>query len=156
MTDFELSDELVILIGQLDRLGNYYLNHSFEKNGYPITREQWIIMKILYEKNGVSQQDLADELMKNKASITSLIENMEKKDLISRKTNSFDKRSKMVFLTEKGKDLRQKIDDYFHQITMQFVNEIEISNLNMTKSVLEKILDNLVTLKRKDAAFSHH
>ena len=149
MSGLELSDEVMFLIGQLDRLGNYYLNHSFEKKGYPITREQWVIMKILYDKNGVSQQDLADELMKNKASITSLIENMEKKGIVSRKTNSFDKRSKMVFLTEKGKDLRMEIDQHFQKITADFVNEIETSNLNQTKDTLEKILENLVTLKRK-------
>ena len=76
MSHFDRSDELVILISQLDRINNYYLNHTFEKNGYPITREQWVIMKMLWEKNGVSQQELADELMKNKASITSLIENL--------------------------------------------------------------------------------
>jgi len=155
MTDIELSDELVILISQLDRLGNYYLNHSFEKNGFPITREQWIVMKLLWEKNGVSQQDLADELMKNKASITSLIENMEKKELIFRKTNSFDKRSKMVFLTDRGKEIRQNIDEHFHKITQEFVNEIETSNLNQTKDVLEKILDNLVSMKKKSIFVNH-
>jgi len=150
MNELELSDEVMFLIGQLDRLGNYYLNHSFERKGFPITREQWIIMKILYDKNGVSQQDLADELMKNKASITSLIENMEKKGIVSRKTNSFDKRSKMVSLTELGKDLRLDIDQHFQKITSDFVNEIETSNLNQTKDTLEKILNNLVSLKKKE------
>lgn len=149
MSHFDRSDELVILISQLDRINNYYLNHTFEKNGYPITREQWVIMKMLWEKNGVSQQELADELMKNKASITSLIENMEKKDLVARKTNSFDKRSKMVFLTEKGKDLRMSIDSFFKKATLDFVNEIESEELNTTYQALEKVLANLVHLKKK-------
>lgn len=149
MSDFEFSDELIILLGQLDRLGNYYLNHSFEKSGFPVTREQWVIMKILWEKNGVSQQELADELMKNKASITSLIENMEKKDLVSRKTNSFDKRSKMVSLTEKGKDIRMNIDGYFKKVTREFIKNIDTGKLDITKDVLEKMLSNLVQMRKK-------
>lgn len=150
MSDFERSDELIILLGQLDRIGNYYLNHSFEKSGFPVTREQWVIMKMLWEKNGVSQQELADDLMKNKASITSLIENMEKKDLVSRKTNSFDKRSKMVFLTEKGKDIRLSIDDFFRKLTQDFVKSIDVGELNTTRNVLEKMLANLVHMKKKN------
>lgn len=149
MSDFDRSDELVILISQLDRINNYHLNDTFEKNGYPITREQWVIMKMLWEKNGISQQELADDLMKNKASITSLIENMEKKDLVARKTNSFDKRSKMVFLTEKGKDLRMSIDSFFKQVTRDFVNEIGDKELRITHETLEKVLVNLIQLKKK-------
>lgn len=155
MAGFELSDELIILLGQLDRIGNYYLNHSFEKSGFPVTREQWVIMKMLWEKNGVSQQELADELMKNKASITSLIENMEKKDLVARKTNTFDKRSKMVSLTEKGKDLRLSIDDFFVKVTQEFIRNIDPHDLDVTKEVLEKMLSNLVQMKKKSLLASY-
>jgi len=80
---------------------------------------------------------------------------MEKKELIFRKTNSFDKRSKMVFLTDRGKEIRQNIDEHFHKITQEFVNEIETSNLNQTKDVLEKILDNLVSMKKKSIFVNH-
>ena len=55
----------------------------------------------------------------------------------------------MVFLTEKGKDLRMSIDSFFKKATLDFVNEIESEELNTTYQTLEKVLANLVHLKKK-------
>lgn len=144
------SEELLFLVGQLDRLEAYYLNYLFDKMGFPITREQWIIIKLLWEKNGVSQQELANNLLKNKASITSLIENLEKKEFVIRRINSYDKRSKMVFLTDKGRQLRERVYNFVQQTLQELTREISREQMVSAKGVLQKIINNLVFLKKKN------
>jgi len=144
------SEDLLFIVGQLDRLEGYYLNFLFDKMGFPVTREQWIIIKYLWDRNGVSQQELANDLLKNKASITSLIENLEKREFVTRKTNAYDKRSKMVFLTEKGKNLRENINKLVQQTTGELTRGLDKDQLINAKEVLDKILNNLVFLKRKN------
>ena len=155
MQGIHKSEELLFVVGQLDRLEGYYLNYLFEKRGYPLTREQWTIIKILWDKNGVAQQDLANELLKNKASITSLIENLEKKGLILRKTNLYDKRSKMVFLTDEGRRIREEVHTFVQETTNDLTRNVSEIDIQNTRQVLSKILDNLVFLKKKSLEAVH-
>ncbi|MGF1638042.1 MAG: MarR family winged helix-turn-helix transcriptional regulator [Cyclobacteriaceae bacterium] len=136
--------EIGYLIRQASRIGGYKMDYKFEKAGYPITQEQWGIIRLLFEQNGQTQQSLAERLKKNKASITSLIENLEKKDLISRMANKNDKRSKLVFLSEKGTILHNDMVELVKEIVDVAVQDIPEENLHVTRDVLKKMIQNIV------------
>ena len=58
---------------------NQYIADELFKNNIQVTKQQWIILKILHEKNDeVIQNDLAFITNRNKASLTRLISLMEK------------------------------------------------------------------------------
>lgn len=143
MENQELKYKIAYLIAQLDRLGGYFLNYSFERFGHPITREQWAIIRLLYDKNGQSQQEIANALLKNKASITNLLVNLEKKDLVERKTNKFDKRSNLVYLTGHGREMREKLEDFVYKITNLASKGISDEDLARCYEILQKMNRNI-------------
>ena len=74
-----------------------------------ITFEMLQIMSCLWSEQGVTQQTLAERTAKDKACLTSLMTNLERKGLVCRHENPKDRRNKLVYLTEKGEEFHQWI-----------------------------------------------
>lgn len=85
-----------------------------------ITFEMLQIMSCLWSEQGISQQILAERTAKDKACLTNLMTNLEKKGYVCRQENPNDRRNKLVFLTEEGEKFHQwiapKLDDYYKRL----------------------------------------
>ena len=85
-----------------------------------ITFEMLQIMSCLWSEQGISQQILAERTAKDKACLTNLMTNLEKKGYVCRQENPNDRRNKLVFLTEEGENFHQwiapKLDDYYKRL----------------------------------------
>ena len=79
------------------------LQRNFRAAGYSITAEQWHVLINLWERDGQTQQELSDKTEKDKGNITRLISSLEKRDILARIPNYTDGRSKLIYLTPKGK-----------------------------------------------------
>lgn len=106
--DFDIQLIFAILNGKVSAAINRKLSRNFRLNGIEITPEQWTVLLFLWEKDGVAQQELCNITFKDKPSITRLINNMEKQNLVVRKPNIKDKRTNLIHLTETGKKLKEK------------------------------------------------
>ena len=60
------------------------LQKNFRNAGLEITIEQWSILYHLWKEDGLSQQELCTRTFRDKASITRLIDNIEKLGLVER------------------------------------------------------------------------
>ncbi len=75
-------NSLTTLLSKSARLMSNRLNKNLLE--HDVTSEQWAVLSSLWKKNGQTQQSLADHANKNKASITHLIDNLEKRKLVER------------------------------------------------------------------------
>ena len=98
-----IGKQISILFRQL----NLYFNHELSE--ISISATELLYLSSLYEKDGITQDDLAQEYSVDKAAVTRTLQLMEKKGLIVRKTDSTDKRAKKLFLTDKSKSLEKKL-----------------------------------------------
>lgn len=106
---------------------------------YGITPEQWVLFATLSEDEGISVTDLSSVSFKDKPYTTRLIDNLEEQDLIRREENQNDKRSSLIFLTEKGKKLREEVVTMvqeFHHWMIEPLSEKEVQEL---KHLLNKV-----------------
>lgn len=134
---------LTKMIAQTSRLGNYALGRAFEKAEIPISREQWDVLVMLWEKDGRAQQEFANFLLKNRASITSLIDNMEKNNLVTRVPNPTDKRSKLVYLTRRARDLKDKVLNIAEHAILEITDGIDLDEIESAVIILQKCLSNI-------------
>ena len=78
-----------------------------------------LLMLLKYQSSpnpGLSQADLSDMMLVNRANITSLIDRMEKTSLVKR-TAAVDRRYNIIILTEKAKKLLEKVEPlYFTEV----------------------------------------
>jgi DNA-binding MarR family transcriptional regulator len=81
----------------------------FKESGVDITTEQWVILDKLYDKNGLSQTQVANDTFKNTATVSRIIDLLCSKDLIERQRFENDRRRYKIFLTKPGKALVEKL-----------------------------------------------
>jgi DNA-binding MarR family transcriptional regulator len=60
------------------------LQKKFNQAQLSITIEQWSVLYQLWKNDGLSQQELCDKTFRDKPSITRLVDNLEKLELVNR------------------------------------------------------------------------
>ena len=90
---FDIQLIFAILNGKVSAAINRKLSRNFRQNGVEITPEQWTVLLFLWEKDGVTQQELCNATFKDKPSMTRLIDNMERQHLVVRIADKRDRRN---------------------------------------------------------------
>lgn len=119
------------------------LQRNFREASLDITVEQWSILYHLWKEDSQSQQQLCDKTYRDKASLTRLIDNLEKINLVERKPSQTDRRINLVCLTEKGKNLQQQTIDIANTTMDEALVNISKEEIDTVKGVLQRVYDNL-------------
>lgn len=119
------------------------LNNAFADAGHDVTVEQMGLLICLWKTEGISQKALVNNVKKVKSSITRLIDNMEKRNLVVRITDKEDKRNKLIYLTYKGKALREELEVIIQQVYKEAFNGISKEHLEICKNVLINMYSNM-------------
>ena len=77
------------------------MQRTLRKNNAGITFEMLQVLSSLWHEQGISQQILAERIAKDKACLTNLMNNLEKKGYVYRKEDPADRRNKLVFLARR-------------------------------------------------------
>src|SRR5260221_8432828 len=72
------------------------------------TYPQYLVMLVLWERDGVSVSEIGERLSRNSATLTPLLKRIEALDLISRRRSQEEERQVIVSLSRAGRELRQK------------------------------------------------
>ena len=119
------------------------MQKNFRNSGVEITTEQWSILYHLWKEDGINQQQLCERTFRDKPSITRLIDNLVKLDLVARKSNKDDKRVNFIFLTAAGKALQDQTVEIANQTMDEALINITKVEIETVKNVLQKVYDNL-------------
>ena len=104
--NFDIRLIFAILNGKVSAAINRKLYRNFRQNGLEISPEQWTVLIFLWEKDGVTQQELCNATFKDKPSMTRLIDNMERQHLVVRISDKRDRRTNLIHLTKDVRCLR--------------------------------------------------
>ena len=119
------------------------LQKNFRNAGLEITIEQWSVLYHLWKEDGLSQQELCNRTFRDKPSITRLIDNLEKQQLVKRVASPTDRRINLVQLTEAAKDLQQITIDLANQTMAEALVGVDKKEIEIVKSVFQRVYDNL-------------
>lgn len=101
--DFE--ENLGRYIGRIHNLFSYKLNQLLRQYEADITVDQFRLLTHLWKQDGISQQQLALLVRRDRASVTRMVDILEEQGIISRRADNEDRRINLIFLTKKGKQL---------------------------------------------------
>ena len=119
------------------------LQKNFKQAGVDITIEQWSVLYHLWKQDGLSQQQLCDATFRDKPSITRLVDNLEKLQLVTRVANKEDRRINRIFLTPQANQLQDKAMDLANQTLNEALEGVTNGQIEIAKEVLQKVYDNL-------------
>lgn len=141
----ELNIEMLfaLMSGKLSAAINRKLHRSFRKLSIDITPEQWTVLYYLWSRDGVTQQELCNVTFKDKPSMTRLIDNLEKQQLVIRTPGVKDRRINLIHLTDKGRELEDSTKPLVSAIMRTALEGFSDSEVEMAGTMLAKVFGNL-------------
>jgi DNA-binding MarR family transcriptional regulator len=121
------------------------LQKNFKQEGIEITIEQWSVLYHLWKKDGISQQELCNASFRDKPSITRLVDNLEKLNMVKRVGSPTDRRKNLIYITEQAKKLQDQTMDIAAVTMNEALDGVSRADIERAKSVLQKIYDNLTS-----------
>ena len=119
------------------------LQKKFNSAGLNLTIEQWSVLYQLWKQDGSSQQDLCLRTFRDKPSITRLVDNLEKLQLVKRVPSESDRRINLVFLTKHGIKMEEQSMALAEETLNEALTGIPSENINLCKEILQQVYDNL-------------
>ena len=119
------------------------LQKNFKQHGIDITIEQWSVLYHLWKNDGLSQQELCNATFRDKPSITRLVDNLEKLKLVKRVPSKEDRRINLIHLSDTAQALRDQTMEMANQTLNEALGGVTSDEVEMCKSVLQRVYDNL-------------
>lgn len=143
-----IDSSIAYLVGRTSRSIMKRLTNKFSAAGFDVSYEQWSLLVHLYRRDGQTQQELANIAVKDKAAITRLLNGLEKKNIVLRIPDRMDKRSKLVYLTNKAKEYKPDLIAIVEELLEEAEQGIEAGEIVQCKATLNRIFANFDRLNR--------
>ncbi|HWJ27981.1 MAG TPA: MarR family transcriptional regulator [Flavisolibacter sp.] len=139
----EVTTEFTREVSRINLTFKQFIQLKLRQNNFDLTFEMLQILALLWRKDGINQQEIADRTVKEKASMTYLLDNLSKRKLVVRKEDEQDRRNKLIFLTAKGADLKDKIEPWVKEMYLLASKNIPIDKIAICIEVLTAMRKNL-------------
>ncbi len=110
---------------------------------YGLTDVQFnVMMLLIYQtenRGGLTQAQLGNMMLVNRANITSLIDRMERDGLVVRTAAAGDRRSNLIKMTSKGKKLFKTVEPFYAQQVRQVMSTASAAEQRRLIESLERI-----------------
>jgi DNA-binding MarR family transcriptional regulator len=116
---------------------------SIELQPFEISSGQWSVLRVLWETEGLSQVELAENMRVEKASLTGMLDVMERRGLISRTRNTEDRRKVNIHLTPRARALKDKLLPYRAKINRKATRGMTPEEVETLLRLLTQVIRNL-------------
>lgn len=139
-----LVKEMAVTLNYVHFKFKHHISTTFRRHGYDITPEQFLVLDVLWNaEKGITQQQLADILKKDKNSITKLVDGLEKKAMLVRTADENDRRNNRVRLTDKALGISEDIQKVAEEAVYTAIKDIPESEIRMFIGILNRISGNM-------------
>lgn len=129
------------LLANICHLHHMRARQLFEEIG--LHRGQPQVLLALWEQEGLTQTELAGRLRIKPATVTKMLQRMEKAGLIQRQPDAQDQRVSRVYLTQAGRAVRRKVEAVWKTMeTETFTSFTQAERASLRRFLLQ-ILKNL-------------
>lgn len=104
---------------------------------------QWYFLRALWEEDGLTQRELSHRVGMMEPTTVTALNGMEKRGLVKRVRNPRDRRKMNIFLTEKGRSLRDKLMPFENDVNKLAVDGIDPDEVAALEDGLRRIIVNM-------------
>ena len=117
-----VEDCISFLIG---KAGQQIARRAREKLAvYGVTLTQYAILKVLWERDGLSGAELTGRLLIDSATVTGVVDRLQAARLLERRPHGGDRRVHSLYLTGQGKELQAPLDVAMDQLNDEVAREL--------------------------------
>ena len=117
-----VEDCISFLIG---KAGQQVARRAREKlAAHGVTPTQYAILKVLWERDGLSGAELTGRLLIDSATVTGVVDRLQAAGLLERRPHGEDRRVHSLCLTRQGKALQAPLDAAMNQLNGEVAREL--------------------------------
>jgi DNA-binding MarR family transcriptional regulator len=140
-------EELALEFGRsMTEMKNFirqYIQVKIREHNINITFEMLEVMACLWKKDGINQQEIADITLRDKSSMTYLIDHLVKRQMVKRIEDEVDRRNKLIFLTDEGNKLRAILMPWVAEVYQMATVDVNVRALEDGVIMVNKMISNL-------------
>lgn len=110
---------------------------------HDITPEQWAVLYRVSEREGMIQKEIAERAGKDRPTTTRILDALEAKGFVVKQAGEQDRRSFLVFSTEKGRALIEQIVPIEKQTIADATHGISAGDVELLHRLLRQIGENI-------------
>ena len=137
----EIQEILGYQLGTSSRLIKRTMESSL--TNYDITTPQWSVLKLLNTREQLTQSQIANELVGDKATVGEVILRLSEKGYIEKSFHDHDRRVHLIRLTAKAKEAVKNIEKMVPDITEKALQGFSEEDRELLHKFLNQIIDNL-------------
>jgi DNA-binding MarR family transcriptional regulator len=141
MTQRSELEALDFLLGQVCRL--HYIRAQGLLDALGIYRGQPPVLHILHEQEGLTQSELAARLELAPATVTKMLQRLEKAGFVQRQTDAEDQRVSRVFLTDAGRAIQADVGVALGRLAQETFNDFTIEERVVLRRLMLQMRENL-------------
>jgi DNA-binding MarR family transcriptional regulator len=127
---------------------NFLLGKAYQKanqlskqklSSYNLTSVQFAVLHLLWEKDGQHAAELGERLQLDGATMTGLLDRLIQKELIVRCPDPNDRRVNRIYLTNKGRQLEQNLNQKMDEANEEILKSFTEAEVKLFKQMVAKI-----------------
>lgn len=132
---------LLYLLAAASQKASAQFHARIRQNGLRVP--EWRVLTSLMDKDGAMVTRLADIALMEQSRLTHVIDQMDKRGLVTRKLDADDGRRKRIFLTDKGRKIATKLIAEAREHESSLLRSLEDTDAERIKPVLIALLEHL-------------
>jgi DNA-binding MarR family transcriptional regulator len=139
-------------IGYLTRITFRSFSRNLERMTleFGVSAGQWPFLRALWNEEGMTQRELSRRVSMREPTTVTALNGMERAGFIKRVPSKEDRRKVHIFLTAKGRRLRDKLIPCVSEVNAIAARDLDPADIATLRRVLLKMSDNLA---REEATF---
>ena len=93
---------------------------------YGLSLGQFAVLEVLYHKGEMTVGQVQKKILSTTGTMPVIIKNLEKRKLISHKEDENDKRKRLLYITDKGRDIISQVFPKNKEIIIDYFKNMEI------------------------------
>ncbi len=139
-----LSRSLAFAANRVTSLARRRFEELLASESITVTPEEWIVLAVLSESGSVNQTELAALLLRDRTTVTRLLDGLIRRGLADRRRSPDDRREIRTTLSDKGASLVGQITPLALRLRGELAEGISAEDLAATFRTLERVKENLI------------
>lgn len=108
-----------------------------------VSMGQWFFLRVLWERDGLTQRELSQRVGMMEPTTVTAVSSMERRGFVRRVRNPHDRRKVNIFLTDRGKELRDVLLPCAAELEDAALRGIDSQDAERVAAVLLKVMENI-------------
>jgi DNA-binding MarR family transcriptional regulator len=106
---FDLDSAIGFVVGRTCHFMRKAFRQTFNDAGHAVTPEEWVLLNRLWARDGQRHAELTESTVRDRTTVTRLLDSMADKGLVRRETDPDDRRGVLIWLTPAGAALQDQL-----------------------------------------------